>query len=631
MSKKDFNNQINDLRNNIAKNKREGYEPLITGNNLLGRFQPMVSSIALGTDPKSFCNTGSEDELNAGGFAINAGKLFAEPTLQVISVGDDVPGNGAVAWGARNTLPAYIYKTSKCLPYTAQGLEYQSNASVGIRPQFIYRYATVTNGILTEHYCDFHLAGTLLIAQIRDLRQRIKEEQANNSSTPLAPFTPPTAGSARSCATATPFSSSSPSSASVQGGSPATPLSYRTKPEPYTPTIPLSNIPDDELDSLKRELDERITDYREWYQADMELRKFEEDNDLPKLFNDLAQDDLALDLNFPLIGLEQGSKEKWASNEWIPKIVKVSFSPAVISRFEKKGDDQRSHYVYQSEKWRYHFSTRRTAKPTTTIAFPLIRWQDFQDDLDAYITAQKDKKGADKSAGWNAWYAVPNKHLSNELEYYTFPAWWSIYPSLAFLYATTLMFDKSVARQNDIAWRRIIYVDRGYLEDLYAKDEKGQDPKRQEEIRNDLEQKVNNFLSNKANNGKTLLVDSTISEDGKTLINSIRVETIPDTSSKSTEDEIHAISSVLFYALGLDPRLIGAVPGKQTSSSGTQARELELLNTKKLAVRRERIKRLCLYIAHHNRWCPNHIDCIIKDQTLSTLDASKTGIVETEN
>lgn len=73
---KDFKKELNTVRANIEKNVSEGYEPLITDNNLLGRFKPMVSSIALGTDPKSFCNTGSEDELNAGGFAINAGKLL---------------------------------------------------------------------------------------------------------------------------------------------------------------------------------------------------------------------------------------------------------------------------------------------------------------------------------------------------------------------------------------------------------------------------------------------------------------------------------------------------------------------------------------------------------------------------
>ena len=611
MSKKNLQQQIDELQAAIQQNKQDGFVPLVTKKNILGSLQPIVTQYSIPTDPKSLAGGGPGDELNAGSFALNAGKLFGEPSSKVIPKEDDsVPGNGAVSWGIRNDLPAYIYKTSKILPYTAQGLEYQTNASVGIRPQFIYRYSTVTNGILTEHSCDFHLAGKLLIDRIRTLRQLVQEQQAASTSpspVPSITITPP-----------------SPVQ-SVATPSQPSPSSYRTKPEPYTPTDPLAGILDSEIDSLQRELDTLITEYREWYAADIEIRDFEKNNDLPKLMNDLAQDDITLDLCFPLIGFEQGTKEQWASPDWFPKIVKVSFSPSVISRFEKKGEDNEIHYVYANEKWRYHLASRKNIN-SLTIAYPLIRWQNFHEDLSTHITNAKNNKGK----GWMCWYVIPNKHLSNEQEYYTFPAWWSIYPSLAFLYATTLMLDKSVARQNDISWRRIIYVDKSYLESLYANDEKGQDIKRQKEIRTELEQKVNDFLSNKANNGKTLLVDSTVSEDGKTLVDSIRVVTIPETTQKATEDEIHAISSVLFYALGLDPRLVGAVPGKQNSSSGTQARELELLNTKKLATRRQRQKRFLLNIAYHNQWCPQHIDVIIQDQTLSTLDASKTGIVETE-
>jgi len=621
MSKHKFQKQIDALKASIEKNQKEGFEPLVTDNNAFGRMVPLVHAVSTGADLKSFCAPDRNDELHAGPFAISMGKLFGEPDVSIIK-GTDTEGNGAVAWGITNALPAYIYKTAKSLPYTAQGLEYQANASVGVKPVFLYRYATVVNGFVSERSCDFHLAGKLLISQIRELRQQIKEQQESNPEDPSALPTP--------SAPQVTIVDDHANQGSVCGGTTATsPQSYRTKAEPYTPQIPLSDIPDNEIASLQDELDDLIAEYRRWYAADMEMREFEKNNDLAKLFNDLAQDDIALDLDFPLVGFEQGTKNQWADEKWIPHIVKVSFKPAVITRFEKKDSkDNRIRSVYVNEAWRYHRTVRKNIN-ATTARIPIVRWQDFHDDIAEYIKAQKLKK-SNKETGWNAWYCVPNKHLSTEMEYYTFPAWWSLYPSLVIMYATTLMFDKSVARQNDIAWRRIIYVDRGYLEDLYANDENGQDPERQKEIRNELEKKVNDFLSNKANNGKTLMVDSTISDDGKTLINSIRVETIPETSQKTTEDEIHAISSIIFYALGLDPRLVGAVPGKQNSSSGTQARELELLNTKKLATRRERQKRFLLYIAQHNEWCPEHIDVIIRDQTLSTLDRSDTGIVETE-
>lgn len=590
------------IQQQIEQNKKDGYVPLSESpKGILGAFKPLVSSFSARQSISSFYGT-KTDPMFAGPFALGASKEFFEPTINVIKT-DDMEGLGAVAWGGNNTLPAYIYKTSKVLPYTAQGLESQTNASVGMGAKYLYKYTIITNGIVKELTCDFHAAGTLLQARIRELRQILAEEQAQQQ---------PPAGDGSPVTTES---------------TPASPQSYRTKADPYQPQDPFADINEETIASTQSLLDQAILDYKEWFIADKEIREFEKNNDLNKVFNDLAQDDLALDLNFPLIGLEQGSKAQWESDDWYPKIRRISHTPSVITRFEKKDDEGIIRHVYVDENWRCHRTTARKVTGSKTLYIPALRWNNFHDDLQSHISKQKKKKSGN---GWNAWIAVPNKHLSNELEYYTFPAWWSIYPSLAFNYATTLMLDKSIARNNDISFRRIIYVDRLYLEDLYAQDKDGQNPDRQKKIREELEAKVNNFLSHKANNGKTLMVDSTVSADGKTLLDSIRVVTLPETTQKTTEDEIHAISSVLFYALGFDPRLAGAVPGKQNSSSGTQARELELLNQKKLVQRKARQKRLLLFIAEHNNWCPDHIDVAIKEQTLSTLDASKSGIVETE-
>lgn len=613
--KKNIDKQIGNLKASIEKNRKDGFVPLCANGNVLEQMKNMVGTVY--THPsdgvKSFCgDMNRKDELMAGDIAFSAGGIFSEPVVETVS-GVQLEGNGAVKWGANNNLPAYIYKTAKVLPYTAQGLEYQINASVGLAHQFVYKYAVVANGTVMEKSCDFHLAGILLRNKIRELRKivaEVKEEEKEESGgkTYL-------------------FPSMLMNEESLNKAMNPEPSAYRTKSEPYKAENPFEEIDDNDIATWESELQKAIVEYKEWFVADMEIREFEKNNDISKVFNELAQDDMALDLNFPLIGMEMGTNDMWKDGIWSPKIVKLSYSPAVISRFEKKDDKGMINRVYANEGWRYHRSSRRKSDETTVI-YPLLRWQYFHEDLRKKIAEQKKKKSGN---GWLCWYAVPNKHLSTEIEYYTVPAWWSIYPSLAFNYATTLMFDKSIARKNDISWRRIIYVDQGYLEKLYAEDENGQNPERQKEIRAGLERSVNEFLSKKSNNGKTLLVDSTVTEDGRTLLDSIRVVTLPETSQKTTEDEIHAISSVLFYALGLDPRLVGAVPGKQNSSSGTQARELELLNQKKLVQRKARQKQLLRFIAQHNNWCPQHIDVVIKEQTLSTLDASQTGIVDTNS
>lgn len=575
------NNKVTKLQRAVEKNAKDGFVPIVSDKNILGAFLPIINNVKVKDEMESFCG---KHDLTVGPMAES---MLTEQKWQVIKE-KDMKGQGAVKWGVQNNLPAFIFKTAKMLPYTSQGLEYQANATVGSGIKFIYKYGVFSNGNVIEKSCDFHLAGILLRARIKELKRKISEQEY--TATPAEPT-----------------------------GLNGEIISYRRKIEPYSIPDVMEDI-DDRLGTDELELEEAIKEYAEWRAADREVREFERNNDLAKVWNEMAQDDIALDISYPLIALELGSKEKWANKEWKPKIKRLSYSPAVITRVEKKDAEGNINYVYMNEAWRYN-GTQNVA--ATCIETPTLKWGGIHAELEEL----RDKKG--QSMG--SWFAIINKHLSTEMEYYTFPAWWSIYPSLTFSYAMTLMLDKSIARKNDISWRRIIYVEKGYLEDLYANSTDGDKPEGRKKIREELEMKVNDFLSNKENNGKTLMVDYAISTDGKTLIDSIRVETLPETNQKSTEDEIHAISSVLFYALGVDPRLVGAVPGKQTSSSGTQARELELLNQKKLETRKARIRKLMTDIAVYNNWCPEHIGVVIMEKTLSTLDASKTGIVETEN
>lgn len=576
-----------DVKNAIKKNKEEGYEPLVTDNNLLGAFMPVVSTMK----NENFMES---EKMTAGTFG---DAMLMQKRKKRIIKESAMKGNGAVAWGPDNKMPAFIYRSSKLLPYTSQGLEYLANAEVGSGVAFQYKYGIVRNGVLTEHYCDFHMAGILLLDKIKKLRESVEEKRI------LPAF--------------------EEKNAQVQKSGEGV-LSYRVKTEPYEMPGIMDGINENTIGTDEEELEITIREYAEWRRADQEIREFESSNDLNKIFNNMAMDDMVLDINYPLIGIEVGSKEKWDNKEWYPKIKTISYTPAIITRVAEKSDNGEIEYIYAKETWREYADNTNTAN---TVSYPTLAWGNIVGELKEKVEKKKRKPNTQMES----WFATINKHLSPEEEYYTLPAWWSIYPSMTFSYAMTLMLDKSIARKNDISWRRIIYVEKGYLEDIYANDERGKTPEGREELRNELERKVNDFLSNKENNGKTMMVDYAISTDGKTLVDSIRVETLPETNQKSTEDEIHAISSVLFYALGVDPRLVGAVPGKQNSSSGTQARELELLNQKKLETRKATIRRLMTDIAIYNNWCPKNIYVAIKEKTLSTLDASKTGIVETNN
>jgi len=122
-------------------------------------------------------------------------------------------------------------------------------------------------------------------------------------------------------------------------------------------------------------------------------------------------------------------------------------------------------------------------------------------------------------------------------------------------------------------------------------------------------------------------MDSYTSADEKQLIDSVRIVDVPQASEKDSDAALQIATSAVFFALGVHPALVGATPGS-TASSGTFQRELHLLKVTQLSPRQRRYLAFLNGIARFNGW-PRHATFVIKQATLSTLDASKTGIVET--
>ena len=214
--------------------------------------------------------------------------------------------------------------------------------------------------------------------------------------------------------------------------------------------------------------------------------------------------------------------------------------------------------------------------------------------------------------------------------YYPVPAWWSIFSSLVYKYATTLIFDKAVARQNSTMWGKLIFINMNYLQEYFAQIG-AETLEAKIKARGELVGRINKFLRDRSNNGKTCTLDSFLGNDGKTLINAIEIVDVPVKSSADTKDELEEISSIIFFALGLDPRLIGAVPGKgQTSSSGTQSRELYLIKMLSISPLQQQYEDFWRFVFDVNEWDPKAV-MVIKKQVLSTLDRSKTGIVDSNS
>lgn len=230
----------------------------------------------------------------------------------------------------------------------------------------------------------------------------------------------------------------------------------------------------------------------------------------------------------------------------------------------------------------------------------------------------------------HSWYCAPIIIPSGSHFYYPVPQWWSVFTSKAYQYASTLINDQATARQNSTMWGKMIFINNIYLQAVFAA--QGADTEEEKQtVRNQIWNKINEFLKRKENNGKTIALDSILSPDGKTMMPSVEIVDVPQLSSSGDfSEELEEITSIIFFAMGIHPGLIGAIPGKTKSNSGTYQRELTLLKQNQLSSRQRQFLRFFQNINVFNGW-DSHAKWIIKQQVLTTLDRSPEGTVESSS
>ena len=227
------------------------------------------------------------------------------------------------------------------------------------------------------------------------------------------------------------------------------------------------------------------------------------------------------------------------------------------------------------------------------------------------------------------WIVCPTFYPSGQKAYYPQPAWWSIFTSKAFDFSSTILFDKAKQRENSTSWGRIIYVSLDYLDQVFADSGYQGNADAQQKFIDELDQSVENFLQHRENTGKTMRQWKWEGRDGKEHYN---VEIVDVSEAKKDavsagKEELELSTSPIFLALGVDPRLVG-VPMVHSSNGGTALRELHLLKQQQLNVKQRLYLQFLNTVARFNEW-DEHAEFHIAQQTLTTLDNSKTGTVET--
>ena len=147
----------------------------------------------------------------------------------------------------------------------------------------------------------------------------------------------------------------------------------------------------------------------------------------------------------------------------------------------------------------------------------------------------------------------------------------------------------------------------------------------------ELRDQINKFLEDRNNMGKPLVAYTFTGQDGK-VYESWKIVEIESTNKGTVEanqKELAEISSIVFFAFGLDSRLVGNTPGDVKSTGGTDMRERYLLKQVQMSPMQQLLLTPLYVLKYFNHLDP-HLEWEIPREVLTTLDNSKTGITEQE-
>ena len=501
-----------------------------------------------------------------------------------------VLGLGYVKWGAGNNIPSVIPPLAYSSPYTAAPLRYIADLTAGLGPKLMYAFDDDT-------LCEYKKAGYRILERIEKLKNGEPEDDYGGEMVK----DPDTGGFVY-----------------------VSDVDEKKRPDPI-----LRGLGIDYWKDAYEVWDRTWNGYDETDPLGIEnhipgAKEFLEGNNLNLHLSQCEQDDVMLDIYFPTVGFHHKGYRKY----WKPVINRVGFLPAHSCRLEKMNDNRFINHVYMSDQWRtlgVSGITRGTPDNTGITMYAAAMPQSLLYEL-RYIVDNNQSKGANSRP---MWVVCPTFYPSLNKAYYPQPAWWSVFTSKAFDFSATILYDKYKARENSTSWGKIIYISIDYLDMVFHDQGIAGDKEAQQKFIDELDQGVEQFLQMRENNGKMMRQFMWQGQDGKEHKNVeiVDVSQAKADSVKAGKEELELSTSPIFLALQVDPRLVG-VPMVQASNGGTALREMHLLKQQQLNVKQRLYLHFLNTVCRFNDW-DEHAEFVIAQQTLTTLDNSKTGTVDT--
>lgn len=609
----------------------------------------------------------------AGGFTSSGMKV---PTPDTIGT----PGRGYISWGSNNNLPNYIAFANNSLVYTAVAQKFTIDTLCGLGIEPIYTFHQSVGCNENEEYISYEHAGSYIDSRIQKLQTQLfnllKDHQAappQSSQTVQSPQSDPLTPLDQSAAT--PIHTAPNKSPVNQPATDTDDTAPEDTPATDPGSLPIADLhhpdgmgykrfADTVLDDIISNIRAQITQLRRekkvWVKTWGQLKRVMAASNPQRLAHSLSTDMATYNICFPEILLSQDTTRQSDSASWHPRISAIRYRDALTCRLEEKDPEGVSRYVYISNKWldpeeaiRQQAIEEEEANAEPTLAaLPALDPTCAATDLDLRIRQFRSAAAAARDRVANTQPGTPEHDEAQEQlalfdpvsrptrfilpvdystpgrPYYPQPAYWTIYRDI-YQFASNIIRDRAIRKQNESMFTYVIYVHQGYLDKLTQQLNAQKTEAEKKAFRHAEVQRIKDFLSNKHNNGSTLAASTFVGIDGKDH-DAFRVERIDyNTKSNAEADktEITDISSIIMFAFQCHPDLIGSTPGGASSSGGTYQREMLLIKQAQV-VPMQNLMLYPWYVAKDFSKWDTHLDFKIKQKVLTTLDASKTGTVE---
>lgn len=379
----------------------------------------------------------------------------------------------------------------------------------------------------------------------------------------------------------------------------------------------------EEMKSLKEAL-------RKWEETNAQLRDFLENNDLMQTYLDLAGDMALMSQCFVELQLNQRSLDENGkavpTAQWTPKVIGLKHRSIFTTRLERMDENYRINYAYVSNQWLdpTQYVGVQKEEDRKIAAIPYLPTTSAVKDLQRNIREARQKQVSRKKR--------PTRFIMSPRDfggpYYADALWHSIFAGSIFEYAFTIVDDRLTRKRNSNIIGRVIYIHQDYIGRLYQ--QQGEKKKKTHgEIQNEIFSSINTWLSNPDNAGQALISSAFTGSDGKEhkAWEIVEIETKANDQANADKTELQEISSIIFFAMGLDAKLIGNTPGDTASSGGTDLRERFLVKQIQFAPLQQLMIRPLEVLSRFNDW-DEHLVWQIDREVLTTLDNSKTGVAK---